>query len=116
MNKWSHLKEWAVFVFLAFFLGAGIVYSQLHDPNAGANKIRIAAILGCQRGVAKAQIFKEFTDKAAEARRTSAAAEESAGNLILANNDLATARSYESIGNRWVKLTPNNCEEQYPKP
>ena len=110
----AHIREWLFVFILTAFLVGGLAYNHWHDPNQGSKKLREANVQACQRGVAKAQLFVAFANEAAAARRNSAASESANGEFIQAQNDIATAKRYETIGKQWLALTPTDCQSQYP--
>lgn len=109
-------KEYIQIIVLCLLLGAGLVYSLTHDPNAGAKKLRNANVSSCQRGLAKSIVVENFMNQAASARRSSATSEQSNGETVQAANDVQAAIEYEGDAIKYGKLTPTNCSAQYPVP
>lgn len=107
------IREWGAFIGLAFFLGAGLVYSLLNDPTSAAKKLRTANVAACQRALSKSLVIEDFMNQAAEARRNGAAADT---DPIAAANDLAAAEKYEADGVKLTKLTVTDCPAAYPEP
>lgn len=89
------------------------MFAVFYNPNASVDKLRQDNIQNCIKGQARALLFKEFTDDAASARRRSAEMLQDEGETVAAANDLATARKYEELGERYVALTPKDCNNAY---
>lgn len=110
------IREWGALLGLVFFLGAGLVYSVVVDPNAGAKKVRNSQLLACERGVAKAQIIENFFYKAASTRSFSAAQDREKGDLVGAANEQSASDEYKNYAHQYIVQTPTDCSAAYPAP
>lgn len=99
--------------FIAFGLGYSLyksVWSTADDKAAKAIENQIKA---CDKALARATVFENFALEAASARRRNADKLAEEDSNIAAQNEIATAKKYESYAKQWDALTVHNCRAEY---
>lgn len=89
-------------------------YKSFIGPDA-TELLRQATIHDCHRAQARSIVDQEFALEAAKARRRNAETAAASGDKVMAENELATAKRYESIAHQYKELTAVNCEKAYPE-
>lgn len=109
---WTRFSN-APTMILFFVLGAFVVYGILYDPSASSKALQGKLQVQCEKARARAQVFADFANEAAAARRRTAESDFADGKPVLAENELATARRYEGFAVRYLSLTTQDCADAY---
>lgn len=104
-------------IFFVIVVGGGLLYSIYASVFSTSAKRAQQAIenniSACNKALARATVFENFALEAASARRRNADKLAEEGNNIAAQNEIATAKKYESFAKQWDALTVHNCRAEY---
>lgn len=90
------------------------IYTSVFSTSAEkADQAIENQIRACDKALARAAVFENFAREAASARRNQAIVDQKNGDTVAAQNNLATARRYESFALQWDALTIHDCKKEY---
>lgn len=112
-----HLFENLAVIFFVTVITIGLgysIYTSLFSTSAQkAEQTEQNLVQGCQKALARSIIFQNFAKEAAAARRAQAAESSANGDNVAAQNNLATARKYETFAEQYDALTTKDCAQFY---